>query len=223
MTKLFKPLTLLLSFLIFSTLAFSQTGEIKIKFIGNCGMYLTDGQSNIYVDFPYKSGAYGYNQYRASELDSIKDNSMFIFTHKHADHYSKKIVRKIKGSGKVFTPWNSRKLQKSKNALPDFSIKVIKTKHRFTFKHNSYVITWHGKKIFLSGDTEYAETAVSVKNIDCAFVPYWIILDANDKNLKIDTKKLVIYHIYQNQKFGDEMPKEAIFFNKQYEVMTIPY
>ncbi len=70
------------------TAGYGQGNEIKIKFIGNAGLYLTDGNINLYVDFPYKSGAYKYMEYDDSELDSIASNSILLFTHKHADHFS---------------------------------------------------------------------------------------------------------------------------------------
>jgi len=34
-------------------------------------------------------------EFDASELDSIKENSIFIFTHKHSDHYSNKSIKKV--------------------------------------------------------------------------------------------------------------------------------
>ena len=80
-------------FILISNLGFSQANEIKIKFISNCGLFMTDGTTNIYTDFPYRSGAFIYDKYDPSELDSIQENSIFIFTHKHGDHYSKKNMR----------------------------------------------------------------------------------------------------------------------------------
>ena len=41
-------------------IGFAQSNEIRIEFMGNCGLYMTDGTTNIYTDFPYKSGAYNY-------------------------------------------------------------------------------------------------------------------------------------------------------------------
>jgi hypothetical protein len=41
--------------------------KYKIKFIGNCGLYMTHGVENIYVDFPYKSGAHNHMDYDSSE------------------------------------------------------------------------------------------------------------------------------------------------------------
>lgn len=206
-----------------ASVGIAQSNDIKIKYIGNCGLHLTDGTTHIYVDFPYKSGAYGYMKYNEQELDSVNANSIFIFTHRHADHYSKKRVRRLKkvGDKKVYGSWNAKKMKSLSTTINDFSIVVYKTKHRFTFKHYSYAITWHGKKIFLSGDTEYAETIASEKNIDIAFVPYWILLDATRKELKIDTKKFAVYHLYPNQKVNNSSPERVRLMDKQGEVLIL--
>ncbi len=177
--------------LVFSTvISFAQSNEIKLRFIGNCGIHLSDGKNNLYIDFPYKSGAYKYMKFDASELDSIKQGSIFLFTHKHADHYSKNNLKKIKNkhNGRVYGTWNKKQFKNLNTSLDGFSIEVYKTKHRFTFKHHSYLITWHGKRIFLSGDTESADLISTVKEMDWAFIPYWIMLDAKERGLKIDTK-----------------------------------
>ena len=175
--------------------------NITIKFIGNCGLYLTDGTIDIYTDFPYKSGAYGYMEFEKSELDSIKNNSIFIFTHKHADHYSSKNMSNIKKEkgGVKFTPGKVKKLLKFSKTIPDFDIQVFRTKHRFAIKHNSYLITWHGKKIYLSGDTESAKTIGSISGIDWAFVPPWILDSAKENDIKIDAKMIGVYHLYPSE------------------------
>ena len=100
-------------------LGFSQLNEIKIRFIGNCGLYLSDGNTNLYTDFPYKSGAYGYMKYDPIEIDSIKENALFLFTHQHADHYSKKIIKQIqnKHKGSVFGSWNTDELKQNTDFL----------------------------------------------------------------------------------------------------------
>ena len=220
----YKRILLFITIIFISNFGYSQN-KIKIKFIGNCGLYLSDGQTNLYIDFPYKSGAYGYMKYDSSEIDKIKDNSIFLFTHRHADHYSRKILKRIKNKqyGKVFGNWNIRKIEKLNNSISDFKIETFKTKHRFTFKHYSYLITWHGKRLFFSGDTESATTIAEVKDMDWAFVPNWIILDANEKNLKIDADKIGIYHLYPKQKIKNSSASKIILLNKQQEMISIPY
>src|SRR5690606_23831509 len=116
-TNLYKKCLLAFTLSIFSNLIFSQSNEIKIKFIGNCGLYMTDGASNIYIDFPYKSGAHNYMEYDEAEVDNIKDNAVFIFTHLHADHYSKKLLKKL--SGLKLDPSNINELEKISNSIPN--------------------------------------------------------------------------------------------------------
>lgn len=196
--KLISHRTLLLFSLILTTwISFAQAAKIEIKFIGNCGLYMTDGITNIYSDFPYKSGAHNYMEFNESELDSIKNNSIFIFTHKHSDHYSEKNIKKVikEKGGKKYGSWNIEELKNLEKSIPNFSIQVFKTKHSWSSNHYSYLITWHNKKIFLSGDTESAETIGTLKNIDWAFVPYWILLDAKENDIKIDSKMFGIYHL----------------------------
>ncbi|MFK7781475.1 MBL fold metallo-hydrolase [Psychroserpens sp.] len=193
----FRTIILTLTLCLITTFGLSQSKEIKIEFLGNCGLYLTDGKTNIYTDFPYKSGAHGYMEFDQSELENIKENSIFIFTHKHSDHYSDKNIKKVinEKGGKKYGSWNIEKLKNLEKIIPDFSIQVFKTKHKWSSKHYSYLITWHNKKIYLSGDTESAKTIGTIKNIDWAFVPYWIFLDAKENEIKIDTKMFGLYHL----------------------------
>jgi len=82
---------------------------------------------------------------------------------------------------------------------PNIDIKAFKNKHRFSFKHFSYLITWNGKRIYLSGDTESAETISQVKNIDWAFVPSWLLDDAEEKGIQIDATMIGVYHLYPSE------------------------
>ena len=67
MKKAFRGILLILALILASNLGFAQGKEIRIKFIGNCGLYMTDGETNIYSDFPYKSGAFNYMEFDAWE------------------------------------------------------------------------------------------------------------------------------------------------------------
>lgn len=219
MTNLNKYSLLLILFITITNVLFSQSTEIQVKFIGNCGVHLTDGKNNLYVDFPYKSGAFNYMTYNPVELDSIADNAYFLFTHKHQDHYSKKMLNLIKSKhkGNVYGKWNIEDLTQLSAAFEDFTIETFETKHRFLFKHYSYLITWHSKKIYFSGDTESAVTIANVEQIDWAFIPTWIWMDAKENNLQINATKIAIYHLYPNQSVINSMPEKIKLLNKQGE------
>ncbi len=50
MKNIKKYIFLIISFIIISNFGFGQNNEIKIKFIGNCGLYMTDGDLNLYLE-----------------------------------------------------------------------------------------------------------------------------------------------------------------------------
>jgi len=198
--NIFRPI-LISIFILVTNISFGQNEKIEIKFLGNCGLFMTDGNLNIYVDFPYKSGAYGYMTYKPELLDSLHANSIFLFTHGHADHYNRKLFKNT--NQKLYGPWPVKflmskkrkyKLNELNDSLPDFSITEYKTKHGYSFKHFSYLIEWNKKKIFISGDTHLSDTLVSVKNLDLVFAAPWVLNDAWERKLKIDSKEIVLYH-----------------------------
>jgi hypothetical protein len=197
---------------IVSNCSFAQKEKIEISFLGNCGFYMTDGSITIYVDFPYKSGAYGYMTYSPAKLDSIPANSVFLYTHGHADHYSKKAFKKT--GKKLYGPWpvtllvakkRKYKLNELNNLLPGFSITEYKTKHGLSYKHLSYLVEWNNKRIFISGDTHEADTLATLKNLDLVFAAPWEMYDAMDKGFKIDSKKIILYHL----RSGENIPVDS--------------
>jgi hypothetical protein len=54
-------------------------------------------------------------------------------------------------------------------------------------------------------------------------VPYWILLDAQKKKMKIDAKMFAIYHLYPNQKINVETPDRIVLLDKQDEVIMMSY
>ncbi len=216
---------LLFLFLLLAKIGVSQNGEINIKFIGNCGMHLTDGDLNIYVDFPYKSGFFNYMDYDKAELDSIRENSIFIFTHKHPDHYSRKHMRKTlrKKQGHKYGKWNLNKLQQMCDSTQDFSIQAIETEHSLSFKHYSYLMTWHGKRIYISGDEETPDHLLSLKDLDWAFIPYWLSKQVNEQDAEIDATMIAINHFYPIMQVTNSRPDRIKILNKTGERIKIPY
>lgn len=224
MTAFLNPLFTLF-FISFLTIScFGQSKEISIRYIGNCGLHITDGTTHIYTDFPYKSGAHRYAEYDNTELDKLEENSFYIFTHKHSDHYSKKLLKKTlaEKKGEAFGPWNIDEFATLEKLIPDFKIEIFKTKHRFTFNHYSLLITWHGKRFFLSGDTEHAETIGGITNMDWAFIPAWLVLDVNEKKIKLDTKMVGIYHIGPKDDVNISGEK-VVMFKQSGQIVTLPY
>lgn len=222
---LFNKTLFMAAALVCACAAHGQANEIKIKFMGNCGLYMTDGSMNIYFDFPYKSGAFNYMEYDSAELDSITHNAIFVFTHKHPDHYASRLMRKTlrKKKGNKYGKWNIEKLERLSDTTSDFTIQALETDHAFSFKHYSYLLTWHGKKIYISGDCESADTILTMTDLDWAFVPTWIVADAKENDQEIDAQKIGVYHLYPNEIVQNESPEKYLILENQGAVITLPY
>lgn len=191
----------------------AQNNNFTVKFGGNAGVCIGDGKQTICFDFPYGSGAFGYMRFDSTELKAIPKDAILIFTHRHPDHYWRKHTKYYQG--KKYARRNRKKLAKRlPKQISDLSIQVFKTKHHFCFKHYSYLLEWHGKRFFISGDTEHPETLASVKNIDYAFLPPWIIKYAQEKNLTIDAKTKVIYHLYPNETLNNPIEGDFKLLDK---------
>ena len=164
-------------------------------------------------------------EYEDSELNDIKDSSIFIFTHKHPDHYSKKRMKHVlkEKGGSKYGSWDIAELESLNGVISNFKIKAYKTRHFLSRKHYSYLIEWHGKRIFLSGDTEHPETISSINNIDWTFLPPWMIRIAfMENNLKVDSKMFAVYHIGLKDNINITGEK-IIMLKKQGEIISIPY
>jgi hypothetical protein len=217
------PYPILISiFILIAGFSYGQIDKIEIKLLGNCGLFMTDGNLNIYVDFPYKSGAHGYMAYRPGLLDSLQTNSIFLFTHGHSDHYNRKLFKKT--DQKLYGPWpvkflmpKKRKysLEELNDSLPGFSITEFKTKHGYSFIHLSYLVEWNERRIFISGDTHVADTMASMKNLDLVFAAPWVLFDANDRGLKIDSKRIIVYHLRTTDKLTTDSDKITISTQNQ--------
>ena len=138
--------------------------------------------------------------------ENIKENSYFIFTHKHPDHYSRKRLKKVIKSkgGEKFGSWDVETLLKLNGMIPDFKIEAFRTNHFLSRRHYSYLITWHNNRIFLSGDTTDPTVIKQMSDIDWSFIPAWLIKNIFDSEGQTDvmSKMFVIYHIGEKDKIN---------------------
>ncbi len=62
-----------------------------------------------------------------------------------------------------------------------------------------------------------------INNIDYAFVPSWILFYAKEKNITVDAKIKVLYHLYPNEKIEQVPSNDFIIFDKQGKIINIPF
>lgn len=179
--------------------AAAAAGELKITFIGNEAFHITDGKTTLLSDFPYKSGAFGYMKYELEQVPPIVDGVCLI-THFHTDHFDRSVFEGHDWS--IIAPPGVLKGLTTQRKIPirpvltfkDLTIQSDPTPHKFAPEHYSYLVSWHGKRLYFVGDTETPAYILPLKNIDVLFITPWLIRTIERQDLRLDAKTLVVYH-----------------------------
>lgn len=204
----FRTLVLVLFAITFVSSA--DAGELKFTFIGNMAFHISDGETTLLSDFPYKSGAYGYMDYDMEKVPEVR-GGLHLITHFHSDHWNVRLFREMNQRTKIIAPPGITERLKKKRVIPfsttesmkynGISVKAIEMPHKLAPEHFSYLVTWHGKRLYFMGDTETPADILKQTDIDVLFISPWVIRTIERQNLSLDAKELVMYH----QKLGEEV------------------
>jgi L-ascorbate metabolism protein UlaG (beta-lactamase superfamily) len=180
---------------------------LQARFIGNMAVAITDGTTTVITDFPYQSGASGYMTYPASEIRSSTAVTIALITHGHADHWAPALFERT--AWKLIGPRDvastvaaDRRLDPRALAAPNLRIDPIATPHAGV-GHDSYLVTWHGRRLYFTGDTESLDALVAANDLDAAFVSPWLFREALARGRTIDARRIVIYH----HRAGETVPQ----------------
>jgi hypothetical protein len=178
---------------------------LELQFIGNMAFRISDGQVTLLTDFPYRSGQSGYDTYRLEDVGPIL-NGVSLITHDHLDHWDPALFRKM--NLKVIAPpeitkglpvdrvvtWGDRIV------FGPLEVHPIATPHTPT--HHSYLVMWHGLRMFFTGDTEDPQVVAAQLHLDALFASPWLIREFAKTSQKLDTELLVVYH----HRAGEDVP-----------------
>lgn len=96
-------------------------------------------------------------------------------------------------------------------------IQAIKTDYGET-EHYSYLVEWHGRKMYFSGDTGDTAHLINLPGTDVAFLSPWLYENARKENVLPDTKRLIIYQ----HRDGEIIPRcEDCFVPQKGELITL--
>ena len=174
------------------------TPPLGAQFIGNMAFAITDGKTVIYTDFPYESGAFGYMSYDFARVPKAP-GSLFLITHGHKDHLDPALLAKM--DGKVIAPPKLAATLPAARVIAfapkmtyrDITVESFPTPHGDT-DHASYLVTWHGLRLYFTGDTESTDQLLAMKNLDYAFVSPWLLGSVAQKKARIDARTVICYH-----------------------------
>lgn len=189
-------------------LSLQQPPALEARFIGNMAFAITDGSFTVMTDFPYQSGYSVYMTYPASEIRSSTATTLSLITHRHGDHWEPSLFAKTnwKVAGppdvtKDIAPDRVVPLSDATTAGP-LQIERLETPHA-NIGHYSYLVTWHGRRLYFTGDTETIDRLLAEGDLDVAFVSPWNYRSAIRRNRRIDAERIVIYH----HQAGEKIPE----------------
>ena len=204
--------------------SWSQRPVLEARFIGNMAFAISDGRVTVMTDFPYESGYSRYMTYAASEIRSSTPATLSLITHRHGDHWKPELL--VKTDWQVAGPIDVVAAVPAHRVLPltgptmfgPVRIEPIATPHA-RIGHYSYIVTWHDKRLYFSGDTEDAASLLEAGSLDVAFVSPWIYRAALRSGRALDVKRIVIYH----HESGESVPecRERCVVPVQGDTLTI--
>jgi L-ascorbate metabolism protein UlaG (beta-lactamase superfamily) len=178
---------------------------LEARFIGNMAFAITDGTTTLFTDFPYESGYSIYMEYDPREIRSTTQDSLSIVTHRHGDHWDRDLFARtdwrVVAPEDALTNVPAARIVRALPVTPTpstvtsgpITIEALPTPHA-NLGHYSYLVTWHGRRLYFTGDTDSADQLLALKNLDVAFVSPWLFERAGRAGRRIDARRIVIYH-----------------------------
>ena len=197
---------------------------LSFTFIGNEAFFISDGHTTLLTDFPYQSGAFGYMTYDRSGLPAVNDGVCLI-THGHADHFDAAWFEKTDFA--IIAPRSvsaNLKTQRLVAFAPemqyrDIRVRAFRTPHG-DVEHYSYLVSWHGLLLYLTGDTDDLSVLERQSGLDVAFLTPWQLAAFRHEHKRIPSKRVVIYH----QRSDEEVPMyQRRLVPRQGESFELPF
>jgi len=188
----------------------TSKGDVKITPIYHASLLIQAGGKNIYVD-----------PAQPADLAGLPPADLILLTDIHPDHLDMGLIAKVSEAGtEIIAPpavvktvtnamavsngeskdWDGWKIE----AVPMYNMKRGPSEGKLFHdkgRGNGYVLTYGGKRFYLSGDTEAIPEMKALKNIDVAFVcmnlPYTMPPEEAAEAVKAFHPKIVIPYHYR--------------------------
>lgn len=176
----------------------ASSAGLEVRYIGNAALEITDGRTTLLTDFPYQSGAFGYMTYDGRSVTPA-GAVISLITHRHLDHFDPALFRdrdwRIIGPAEVTAAMPPERVIGLDSVIEFGSLSVhpVRTPHA-NVEHYSYLVSWHGIRIYLTGDTETADLLLAQRNLDLAVITPWLWSDVRRQGRSLDARRVVIYH-----------------------------
>lgn len=201
-------------------------GALEFTFVGNEAFLVTDGDITLCADFPYRSGMSGYMRY---DFEKVRPRGVVVclITHDHFDHFDFLLFRNhswsLIGPPSITYGKDNYDITTVANDEPvtweSITIEPHATPHD-ELEHYSYLVTWHGVRMYIPGDTGITGPILSATDLDVAFVTPWLLNALREQGAEIDAKRIVVYHHRQGEKVE---PWQDCVVPRQGDTFEIPF
>jgi L-ascorbate metabolism protein UlaG (beta-lactamase superfamily) len=201
-------------------------GVLKFTFVGNEAFLVNDGEITLATDYPYRSGSAGYMRYDFEETRP-RGIVVCLVTHDHYDHWDFVIFRNHS--------WSLIGPQSVTYGKSNYDITTIEDDEPVSWEsidiepraslhadiqHYSYLVTWHGVRMYFPGDAEATEPILAAQDLDVAFVTPWLLENIRAQGAEIDAKRVVVYHHRRGQVVE---PYQGSVLPEQGDTFEIPF
>lgn len=202
----------------------SAHGALTFEYIGNSSFKITDGKITLVTDFPYRNGAEGAMTYDPDAVE-LKGDVLCLITHDHFDHFDQSIFRQK--SYAIIAPDHVIEVLDGYRVYPieehmtykNISLEATRTRHARSV-HYSYLVDWHGVRIYIAGDAELFEQLLQARDLDVVFLTPYLLDKIRKAEATIDAKKVVVYHYRESEEIVDYQNRVV---PAQGDVFTIEY
>jgi L-ascorbate metabolism protein UlaG (beta-lactamase superfamily) len=170
---------------------------LEIRLVANAGVALSDGETTLLVDLPYRPGAHGYAVYDPEAI-AVTGRVVSVITHEHEDHFDPDLFLatdwELIGGPAVAAPVPaSRVLPGDSVQVGAFSVIALATEH--IPEHRSYRIRWRDRVIFLTGDAEDPAALAGQPALDVLFTSPWLSCALAGSGVAFEAERVVGYHL----------------------------
>jgi hypothetical protein len=174
------------------------TSALRIQFIGNASFAMSDGETTLVTDLPYRSGASGYMTYDLGDFDPV-GRVVALITHRHADHFEPALF--VRQSWQAIGPFEVTGGLPAERVIPltdtvevgNFRIATYPTPHGDT-EHYSYLVMWDGRRLYFTGDTDDPSYLSQMNDLDVAFVTPWLLCATAERAGTVAAEQLILQH-----------------------------
>jgi L-ascorbate metabolism protein UlaG (beta-lactamase superfamily) len=182
-----------------ATTSCGRPPALEIRFIGNAAFELTDGQTTLLVDFPYESGVGGVMAFDSAAVRP-SGRVLALFTHAHRDHFDRAALLArgwpAYGPAELLALLPPDRVFARTDSFAFGAFRVVRIPERHAdVEHVAFLITWHGRRIYHSGDTMDPAHLQAMPELDVALVQENLLCwMAQQRGARVPAREVIVQH-----------------------------